>query len=63
MPRGTGWSRTYIHSYAFFSIRDDVFIGLKIQICEEIPLLFHMVNEWFFCLPKLALVGFKFQIF
>jgi hypothetical protein len=28
MPRGTGRSRTYIHSYAFSCIREDVFSGL-----------------------------------
>ena len=30
MPRGTRRSRTYIHSYAFSCIREDVFSGLKI---------------------------------
>ena len=32
-------------AYAFSCIREDVFSGLKIQICEEVPLLFHAVNE------------------
>ena len=46
MPKGTSWIEQNLYSFfAFSCIRKIVFSGFKIKICDEIPFLFHVVNE------------------